>query len=186
MNLDELRLSPLDTDSPIEPFDCGDAELNEFLFNKAKAYQTEWLACTHLVRYADQLVAYFSLLNDRVEFSRPDENTKRWWNRFNRTNRIPNAKRRWTYPAAKIGRLAVAKEYGRMGVGGRILDMIQAIALRNKDIAFRFLTVDAYAAAIPFYTRYGFEFLSDEDINDRTRYLYFDLKTTKEPFQIGV
>ena len=38
-----------------------------------------------------------------------------------------------------------------------------------------FLTVDAYAAAVPFYMKNGFVPLNDEDVDSATRLLYFDL-----------
>ncbi len=44
----------------------------------------------------------------------------------------------------------------------------------------RFITVDAYAAAIPFYLRNGFVPLNDEDIDEPTRLLYFDLNDLDE------
>ena len=44
----------------------------------------------------------------------------------------------------------------------------------------RFITVDAYAAAIPFYLRNGFVPLNDEDATDPTRVLYFDLSDLDE------
>ena len=44
----------------------------------------------------------------------------------------------------------------------------------------RFITVDAYAAAIPFYLRNGFVPLNEEDTDDPTRLLYFDLNDLDE------
>ena len=41
--------------------------------------------------------------------------------------------------------------------------------------ACRFITVDAYAAAIPFYEKCGFMFLSEKDKTAKTRAMYFDL-----------
>ena len=46
--------------------------------------------------------------------------------------------------------------------------------LENKT-GCRFLTVDAYAAAVPFYMKNGFVPLNDEDVDSATRLLYFDL-----------
>ena len=43
----------------------------------------------------------------------------------------------------------------------------------------RFITVDALASAVPFYEKNNFIPLNDEDINDRTRLLYFDLNDLK-------
>ena len=39
----------------------------------------------------------------------------------------------------------------------------------------RFLTVDAYADAVPFYLKNGFVPLNEDDKDDDTRLLYFDL-----------
>ena len=46
--------------------------------------------------------------------------------------------------------------------------------LENKTDC-RFLTVDAYAAAVPFYEKNGFIPLNNEDVDSATRLLYFDL-----------
>ena len=48
---------------------------------------------------------------------------------------------------------------------------------KNKYNRFsrRFLTVDAYCDAIPFYYKNGFVPLNDADLHDRTRLLYYDL-----------
>lgn len=40
----------------------------------------------------------------------------------------------------------------------------------------RFVTVDAYRSAIPFYRKNDFEFFTSADFADRTRLMYFDLK----------
>ena len=46
--------------------------------------------------------------------------------------------------------------------------------LENKT-GCRFLTVDAYAAAVPFYEKNWFIPLNNEDVDSATRLLYFDL-----------
>ena len=46
----------------------------------------------------------------------------------------------------------------------------------NNKTGCRFLTVDAYKAAVPFYEKNGFVPLNDDDIDAPTRLLYFDLK----------
>lgn len=47
--------------------------------------------------------------------------------------------------------------------------------LLDNKTGCRFITVDAYAAAVPFYLKNGFVPLNDDDLNDPTRLLYFDL-----------
>ena len=44
----------------------------------------------------------------------------------------------------------------------------------------RFITVDAYTDAIPFYLKQGFLPLSKEDEGADTRLLYSDLETVKD------
>lgn len=39
----------------------------------------------------------------------------------------------------------------------------------------RFLTVDAYLKAVPFYEKNGFRFMNTEDDDPHTRLMYFDL-----------
>jgi hypothetical protein len=41
----------------------------------------------------------------------------------------------------------------------------------------RFLTVDAYRDAFPFYQKNYFNFLAGQGLVDDTRIMYFDLKT---------
>lgn len=91
-----------------KPFDCGKADLNGFLCEtgdltpNASMYEREHLAKTYIVEENDtrENLAYFSLLYDRVERSIVNPVI---WNRLSR--KIPNAKRRSSYPALKIGRL---------------------------------------------------------------------------------
>ncbi len=41
--------------------------------------------------------------------------------------------------------------------------------------AFRFITVDAYLTAIPFYEKNGFVKLTQKEENDTTRLMFFDM-----------
>jgi len=41
--------------------------------------------------------------------------------------------------------------------------------------AFRFITVDAYLSAIPFYEKNGFIQLTEKDENEYTRLMFFDM-----------
>lgn len=46
--------------------------------------------------------------------------------------------------------------------------------------AFRFLTVDAYISAIPFYERNRFKTLLPEEDDEHTRTMYFDILSLDE------
>lgn len=87
----------------VKSFDCGDADLNDFILNESGFYQQALLAVTYVFEAADDenhehIAAYFSLANDRVSMS--DFPTKTEFNRFRR-HRFVNEKRLKSYPAAK-------------------------------------------------------------------------------------
>lgn len=163
----------------IKPFDCGDADLNDFLFNDAKPYLFELYAVTYLYIFGDDTVAFFSVSNDSISF---DEKTisRTDWNRFCR--RIPYVKRRHDSPAVKIGRLGVNKQFHNTGIGFQLLTYIKIFFIDNNKTGCRFITLDAYnnPETLSFYKKNGFTFLTESDEADKTRSMYFDLK----PFSV--
>lgn len=72
--------------------------------------------------------------------------------------------------------LAVDKTLKGQSIGTYLLNFIKSFFVVNNKTGCRFLTVDAYAPAIPFYEKNGFVLLNDDDIDAPTRLLYFDLK----------
>ena len=167
-----MRILKLSQDTEIKPFHSEDNDLNDFLFSDAKNYTDSLLAVTYLIEEADECAAYFSLLNDRILM---DEEEKSIWNRVNRL--IKNNKRRKSYPAIKIGRLAVSEKYSHKGYGSQILQFVQYLYTQREQYAgCRFITVDAYDNALGFYVKHGFKFLTTKDAGQRTRVMYFDLK----------
>lgn len=173
MDFSKLRQFQLTLDTDIKPFKCADSDLNEFLLEDAKHFQKELMAVTYLLEYMEQnkTVAYFSLLADKITFN-PDE--KGMWNKLNRN--IPNTKRRRSYPAVKIGRLAVNEEFAGSGLGTFILDNIKYAFANVKRLGCRFVTVDALNSAVAFYEKNGFQFFTEQDKDDDTRLMFFDLK----------
>ena len=160
-------------------FDCGDEDLNDFILTDAPLYRKEKLSVTYTVCEkvaVDKVVAFFSLSNDRISVSDFENKTK--YNQFSR--RFNNSKRLKSYPAAKIGRLAVQSSAKRNNIGSTLLDFIKSYFAIDNKTGCRFITVDAYSAAIPFYIKNGFVPLNDEDIDEPTRLLYFDLNDLDE------
>lgn len=172
MDFSKFTFRQIEAGTVIKSFDCGDADLNDFLVSDAKNYLLAMMALTYLLEDNSEgkTVAYYSLLNDKIVFD-PDE--KQFWNRLNR--KIVNSKRRKEYPAVKIGRLAVSKYYAGNHIGEAILLQIKHMFATMRRSACRFITVDAYAAAVPFYEKCGFMFLSEKDKKAKTRAMYFDL-----------
>lgn len=60
-------------------------------------------------------------------------------------------------------------------MGKDLINYIKSFFVENNKTGCRFITVDAYAAAVPFYMKNGFLPLTQEDAESPTRLLYFDL-----------
>ena len=91
---------------------------------------------------------------------------------------LPHEKHLGSYPAVKIGRLAVSLQHKGEGLGTDIVSAIKQMLVNNTAVsACRFLTVDAYKDALPFYLKNGFRLLVN-NIEDEsyTVPMYFDLK----------
>lgn len=169
-------ISKLDEGETVKAFDCGDADLNDFIINESALYRKEKLAVTYVLEPEqdtnhESIVAFFSLANDRISLA--DFESKTNYNRFSK--RFNNHKRLKSYPAVKIGRLGVSLSMKGLSLGSFLLRFIKMFFLLDNKTGCRFITVDAYAAAVPFYLKNGFVPLNDDDINDPTRLLYFDL-----------
>lgn len=182
MNNLRVRRFNAGTDT-LKPFDCGNADLNGFLVESdpsvpnATQYEAELMAVTYVLedRDSNAVLAYFSLLNDKIDRDISDRNV---WNHLSRI--IPNAKRRRSYPAVKIGRLAVSSLMKSKGLGTFILYFIKEWFLERSQTGCRFITVDALKEALPFYQKNHFVILENRRANDSdTILMYFDLMTLK-------
>ncbi len=166
-----LRLVRLTDDYPLSSFDCGDEDLNDFLLNEAKEFQKKQIAYTYLLEDDGKILAYFCLLNDKI--SRQDSSNSMW---KHIKKEFPAEKQFSSYPAVKIGRFAVDKATHCSGLGSQLMTSLKFL-LQEKHVvsAFRFITVDAYINAIPFYEKNDFRLLKPGDSNEYTRTMFFDM-----------
>ena len=162
-----------------KPFDCGNPDLNGFLLEtgtkepNATLSEKELVAATYIVedKKTRDTLAYFSLLHDKIDRHIAD---KAIWNRLSRE--IPNAKRRSSYPALKIGKPAVSQTIKSQGVGTQIINFIEWLYLQEQRAGCRFITVDALREAEEFYSKNFFKRLVDPEPDDDTVLMFFDLK----------
>lgn len=168
------KVKRLDNTEKIESFDCGDADLNDFILNQSSFFRTEKLAVSYVLKdksNPQDVIAFFSLSNDKISITDFDDKNK--YNRFSR--RFSNRKRLKSYPSVKIGRFAVSECMKGKNIGSILIKFIKTYFALYNQTGCRFLTVDAYSDAIPFYTKNGFIPLNEDDVHDKTRLLYFDL-----------
>lgn len=173
MPFKDFKLIRLTSDTNILPFDCGNTDLNGFLFDDAKHYSSQLLATTFLLQSETETVAYFNYLNDKI--SHTDINNKSTF--LTRISTLlPKGKDGYTsYPAVKVGRLAVSESFKGNGYGREILNFTKGLFVDNNRTGCKFITVDAYRESLDFYTKNGFKYLSSRDKKSDTRLMYYNL-----------
>ena len=166
-----MKIVPLTLDYNLTTFDCGDSDLNEFLLEDVKHFLEKRIANTFILEDEGRIAAYFCLLNDKV--SRQEVTNSKW---KNIKDSFPENKRFRSYPTIKIGRFAVSKEYRGQHIGSDLMDKLKLL-LKNEvsRSAFRYITVDAYLSAVPFYIKNGFTTLTKKEEDEHTRLMYFDM-----------
>jgi len=184
------RLETEDDFNSICSFDCGNPDLNEFFRDDAFMHKHHLLAETYYFQPVAATkenifipVAFISFLNDNIPLTKEEAKTNKKDFRKQIEKTIPYKFRRYSsFPAVKIGRLGVNKDYHRHSIGTYLLNMTKEFFLTHNRTGCRFITVDAYNdnATINFYTKNGFQFLWGEDKDSDTRIMYFDLKRFKD------
>ena len=173
------KIKRLESTDRIESFDCGDEDLNDYILNQSHLFKAEKLAVNYTLQSITNphdIVAFFSLSNDKISIT--DFDSKTIYNKFSR--RFQNRKRLKSYPSVKIGRFAVSNCMKGKSLGSFLMMFIKTYFVLYNKTGCRFITVDAYCDAIPFYEKNGFIPLNEDDVHDKTRLLYFDLNDVSD------
>lgn len=166
-----MKLIEIKNKDDIKPFDCGDADLNGFLVDDAISFHNKHIGKTFIITNEEEIIGYFCLLNDKIT---KIEASNGAWKKVKKL--FPQDKHFNSYPAIKIGRLAVSLKYKGQGFGSQILMAIKTSLIDEVSLSdFRFLTVDANLSAVPFYEKNGFNFLDSDDKNKHTRLMFYDM-----------
>lgn len=163
-------------DTVILPFDCGDTDLNGFLFDDAKNYSKDLIAVTYIIQNEEKTLAYFNYLNDKISHTDLDGNLAKFIERIGVM--LPKEKgEHKSYPAVKIGRLAVDLDCQKGGGYGKmIINYTKGNFTKNNKTGCKFITVDAYRKSLQFYEKMGFKYLSSKDKKSDTRLMYYNLE----------
>jgi len=169
---DNIRVVRLTQDYQFKSFDCSNQDLNDFLLSDSKPYLKKLLSVTYILENDKDIVAYFSVSNDKISIPDSDKGT---WRKIKAL--FPHSKHRSDYPAVKIGRLAVNTKYAKNGIGSDILNFVKQFFISNNRTGCSFITVDALREAIPFYLKNDFKYLdkASASSNSDTCLMYYDL-----------
>ena len=173
-----IKLNRLTLDHEIRPFDCEEDDLNGFLFTDAKPLQEHLLWVTYLLETPSNTVAYFSVANDRLVINvSENRDFKHELRAKYNSDILYRLFEQPFFPAVKLGRFAVSKEFKRKGIGSELLDYVKYFFIHNNKTGCCFITVDALnkCEATNFYQKNGFEFLTVSDLTHPTRTMYYCL-----------
>lgn len=176
MESKNIKLIRLEPDTVILPFDCGDPDLNGFLFEDAKNYVKDLMAVTYLIQDDKKTIAYFNYINDKISHLDLGGSLEIFAQRVGVL--LPTEKSRFkSYPAVKIGRLAVHIDFQNGGGYGRkIINFTKGLFTNRNKTGCKFITVDAYRNSLDFYEKMGFKYLSSKDKKSDTRLMYYNLE----------
>jgi GNAT superfamily N-acetyltransferase len=133
-------------------FDCGKGHLNLFLTGTAGAMHDQRLGLTSVVFHAevDGPVGFFTLSNDSIPLNTSESIDLG----VDKELTLPS------FPAVKIGRLAVSQALQGQGVGRDIINLILGEVLESASLSSaRLLVVDAdnEPDVVRFYEKQGFD-----------------------------
>ena len=130
--------------SSLQGFDCGEAELNDFLIRYAKQNEAKGISRTFVLREDDKVVGFYTLASALIQFEHlPDTLAKR----------LPC----YPAPAIRIARLAVSKDKQGSGFGATLLKLaLRRILLIAVNAGVAFVLVDSKPNAKGFYEHFGF------------------------------
>ena len=146
-------------------FSSENNELTAYLKENALEEQREKTSTTHvLLDDSRDIIGYITLLNDSIRVANINEEDKVEGYSYG------------AYPAVKIGRLAVHKDYARKGLGTFMLSLsVSYIFDIHRYSGCRMVTVDAKKGAEGFYEKFGFRKTTVKGKDNETVKMYMDI-----------
>lgn len=71
-----MNIVRLSLDYELKPFNCSDADLKSFLIDDARNFARELLTVTYLLENDEEIIAYYSLINDKISINEIPDNLK--------------------------------------------------------------------------------------------------------------
>jgi ribosomal protein S18 acetylase RimI-like enzyme len=150
-------------------FDCGVAELNNFLKQHANQNQSKNISQTYVAVVAvsadihKKIYGYYTLSAGHIECDQLPESSK---------SKLP----KYPIPIARIGRLAVDKNYKGQGIGGFLLHdaLTNVLNIADKMGVFSVVVDAKNDDAKSFYKKYGFTELQESKLT-----LFLPISTIK-------
>jgi GNAT superfamily N-acetyltransferase len=165
-----VQIRRLEEQDEVEPFDCGDEPLNNYLKRHAWANQQKSSIGMTFVAIDDgapcTVIGYFTL----AMASAPRDAFPKKYRRG-----LPP----YDLPLILLARLAVDRRFSGRGLGHALISEAFKIALRAADdVGCRCIITDAYRERTAWYARYGFVPLEGA-AEDRPQRMFLDIRTVR-------
>ena len=148
LDFSKIKVEKLSEIFDFRKFDCGDKDINDFLWNDALRYQKENIATTLLFIYENSILGFCSLAADSVKLEKGTEDTK---------IRGGIGHVHDEYPALKLARFGRDVKFRKIGIGNFVLNYVVGLAVKlNENAAMRFITLDSYPKRVDYYVERGF------------------------------
>jgi GNAT superfamily N-acetyltransferase len=141
------RIEKLHRSHNIDPFDCGQEDLNRFLVRFAWGNQQAGSSNTFLALVEDEVVGYYTLVNSQVLYADAPE-------------RLKKGLAQHPIPMMLIARLAVKENWQKKGFGTGMLKDAVLRTLQAIEIAGNFRGILVHAKddkAAQFYEKFDFK-----------------------------
>lgn len=164
-----LRIEPLSRTHNRQGFDCGSIDLNRYLRNTARQHSEKGISRTFVLvedEAPTEILGFFTLASCEILVDKlPRKYAKKYPNRT---------------AAAKLARLAVARDMQKKGLGAHMmLDAMDRILRVSEHLGVIGFFVDAKnAEAAIFYQQFGFIPLPDNPLE-----LFLPLATIRQAFR---
>lgn len=176
MEYKNIKLIRFEPEPDILPFNCGDTDLNGFLFDNAKKFAKIQRAVTKIIQDQEKTSNYFNYFNDYFSQIDKDSNVAKFIERVGVFSPKKNVGHK-CYLAVKIYRLAVNIECKTGNLGKMIVYYTREYFKTNNKTNCNFITVDAYKYSLEFYKKMEFNCLSSNDKQSDTQSRFFNLQT---------
>ncbi|MCH5239362.1 MAG: GNAT family N-acetyltransferase [Muribaculaceae bacterium] len=161
--------------SKLFPFDCGNSDLTDYYYHSAKKDIAKLLTVVYYLATEETTILFFTLSNDKISEIELKNGEPIYSKSFFRRikDKFGRAKHRRDYPAVKIGRFGVNKEFRGKGQhwGSKTLDFIKEWMISDNKTGCCFITVDAYANAVEFYKKNDFLFMGEKEKSGYEKWL---------------
>jgi GNAT superfamily N-acetyltransferase len=159
-----LDIRRLTFSDDVGSFDCGDSDLNEYIWYQALDEQNARAGIVYLAWQNQDLVGFVSLAMSSLQVELVDGHHR------------PGSTPYTYFPALMIGRLAVDRRCQRLGLGTNLCRFAIARAMELREVVgCKFVIVNAKQASIPFYLKNGFQLGQNQPKDRREPFMYFKL-----------